>query len=1056
MTGYFSPAAARTAAQRLPAGLGRSRDFARILRFGPPLVSLSALIWAAPALAQTTISSNTATPQVTSTTGDLTIAPGISVKPPSGVAVTINSSNTLTNNGIIQFTDLSNVTGVLAQGGITSSINNIGTIQVDDTSQPTTDGNGIAHGPFANGTNRYGVRVIGPGDFTGDFLNQSTATITVKGDNSAGVSIETNLTGALNNGGVISITGNNGYAIHTTGKVGGDVTLGGTISGTGQFTQGVNLGGDVGGQVLINGTIATSGYRYTTRSTDTKFLGELKADDLLQSLATVTVGGSVAKGVLVDALVTNLDGTTTGTTGTITSISSAPALVVGAVGRPITLGNVGADTEAFGLEIKGSVAGTGIYDGISSAGLQLGVANGGTVDTTGGIRITGTVTAASYAADAIAMHLNSGVIAPIIRVEGQVAATLSSDAQGATARALLIESGANVTALQNANSIFVSVAGQKANAAAIVDLSGTLREVENIGIISATRTLTSTVESVTGTNTALDLHLNTTGVHLSQSAPDGATLVPAITGAVTLGSGADNVEILAGTVTGDLALGAGANTLSIQNGATVKGALTANNGTIGLAVGSGTLEMDSAAQLKLTSLSVGSGATLVFTADPTLGMATKLDVAGAATIADGAKIGLRLATIQQGTVTYTLIQANQLTAGALDSTLLGSVPYLYNSSLQTNTSAGTIDAVLSLKTAAQLALPDTTAGAYQAVTANLNRDPRLEGALLNQTTRSGVINLYNQLLPNHSGSVFNILAASVSAMGRPLDDRQDPVGGGFWMQETNTGVFATGKADDPGYKGWSFGAVAGYEIPKTPLGILGVTFGASTNQLYPDNTDAAEDLHATLFEGGVYWRMTRGGFSANARVAGDYVKVTSNRAIEVLGGDGLAVSRAAHGDWTAYGFNGRAMASYETHFGNVYVRPQASLDYVRFVEGAYSETGGGDGMNLAVNSRTSSRASIFAGVAVGALYGADRSWGPEALVGYKAVASEVLGVTTARFVAGGDAFTLRSDDLAGSGLAAHVSLKGENGSGGFSVETGAETRDGLNIYDLRLAGHVQF
>ena len=300
------------------------------------------------------------------------------------------------------------------------------------------------------------------------------------------------------------------------------------------------------------------------------------------------------------------------------------------------------------------------------------------------------------------------------------------------------------------------------------------------------------------------------------------------------------------------------------------------------------------------------------------------------------------------------------------------------------------------------------------------------------------------------------MASSMNSFGRPIDDRQDPVGGGFWMQETNVGVFADGHADDPGYKGWSLGAVAGYETARTPLGILGVTFGASTNQVYPDNTDAAEDLHATVFEGGVYWRMTQGGFSANARLAGDYVKVTSDRVVEVLGGDGLAVSRSAAGRWNAFGFNAHAMASYEAHFRNYYLRPQASVDYVRFTEGSYSETGGGDGFDLAVNSRTSSRMSAFAGVAVGALYGPDKSWGPEALIGYKAVASDVLGVTTARFVAGGDAFTLRSDDISGQGLAAHFSLKGENGSGGFALETGAETRDGLNIYDLRLAGHVQF
>jgi hypothetical protein len=78
------------------------------------------------------------------------------------------------------------------------------------------------------------------------------------------------------------------------------------------------------------------------------------------------------------------------------------------------------------------------------------------------------------------------------------------------------------------------------------------------------------------------------------------------------------------------------------------------------------------------------------------------------------------------------------------------------------------------------------------------------------------------------------------------------------------------------------------------------------------------------------------------------------------------------------------------------------------------------------------------------------------LVGYKGVASESLGDTTARFVGGGDAFTLRSDNISGQGAAAHISLKGENGSGGFAIETGAEARDGLAIYDLKLAGHVQF
>ncbi len=297
------------------------------------------------------------------------------------------------------------------------------------------------------------------------------------------------------------------------------------------------------------------------------------------------------------------------------------------MGRNITIGNVGTGADAYGLEIKGTVAGAGIYDGISSAGVQLGVVGGGTVDTTGGVHVSGSVVATSYAADAAALHLNSGVLAPLLRNEGTIAAVVASDAAGATARAVTIEAGASVPALQNANTISASVSRQKADAAAIVDRSGTLTEFENIGLISASRTLTVAGQAVTGHDIALDLSANTSGAHVLQDMPTGATIVPAMTGSVTLGSGGDRVEILAGTLTGDLDLGAGANSLTVDNGATVKGALNAAGGTVALNVGTGTLQINSASQLKLTSLSLGAASSLIVTADPTLGLATKLDVA---------------------------------------------------------------------------------------------------------------------------------------------------------------------------------------------------------------------------------------------------------------------------------------------------------------------------------------------------------------------------------------------------------------------------------------------
>jgi hypothetical protein len=109
-----------------------------------------------------------------------------------------------------------------------------------------------------------------------------------------------------------------------------------------------------------------------------------------------------------------------------------------------------------------------------------------------------------------------------------------------------------------------------------------------------------------------------------------------------------------------------------------------------------------------------------------------------------------------------------------------------------------------------------------------------------------------------------------------------------------------------------------------------------------------------------------------------------------------------------------------------------------------------------VSSRTSSQLSAFAGLAVGAVFGDESNWGPELLVGYREVASDKVAATTARFVSGGDPFTLDADKVGGGGFAAHLAYKGENGSGGFAAEIGAEQRSNLAIYDLRLTAHFQF
>jgi uncharacterized protein with beta-barrel porin domain len=235
-----------------------------------------------------------------------------------------------------------------------------------------------------------------------------------------------------------------------------------------------------------------------------------------------------------------------------------------------------------------------------------------------------------------------------------------------------------------------------------------------------------------------------------------------------------------------------------------------------------------------------------------------------------------------------------------------------------------------------------------------------------------------------------------------------------------------------------------------------VTAGVSSDQIRELSQPDTSKQTADVLQAGLYWRATAGRFSANARVGGNYLRVTSDRAVAIVDPIASAFSATASSNWNATAVNARFRAAYEGQLGSMFVRPQVGVSYDRLNEDGHTETGGGPGVDLAVDARTSSRLSGFAGVAVGAVFGQQATWGPELLVGYRNVFNEDLGDTTARFVAGGDPFTLAAEKINGQGVAAHLAFKGENGYGGFAIQGGAETRDGLTVYDVRLTAHLQF
>ena len=605
--------------------------------------ALAPLLFAASmAQADTTVSTATTTPLATSGAGNVSITTAGSIAPTaSGAAVTINSTNgagtTVSNAGGITFTGLSNSTGVQANAGFTGLITNSGSITLSETTTGTTTNQGLVTGPFANGSNRYGVHITGP--FTGiaDSGNggavtaiDNTGSISVTGENSAGIFVEGPLTGGILQAGSINVTGGSttsepssvggaavnpghvSYGVHTTGAINGDVSLAGAISATGQNAIGVALDQGVNGALTVGNTITATGYRSTVNP-GLVAAPLLNADQLLQGGPALYVGGSVAHGINIQAAAAASGSTPAIVGGNLISYGSAPAVLIGGA-APATIGQVG--TTGSDLLVAGTVTGQGIYNDVNSTGIQIGGANTlpvtvggvasganfGTVSFSHGVSITGNVGAASLSAtagkgNATGLEVGANASVPSLSISGGLAATSQvlaggTGSAGTNVVALQIDAGGTLGSLNNSGQLAATITpivtlqdnvgayagGTTGTPTAVSDAAGSLSSITNTNTIRAE--YLSSTGAVTARGVALNLAANTGGVTVTQSPftgtlPTGVTsITPSITGDILFGSGAAALNVQAGTINGGIRYGSSQlNSLTITGGATVAGDL---------------------------------------------------------------------------------------------------------------------------------------------------------------------------------------------------------------------------------------------------------------------------------------------------------------------------------------------------------------------------------------------------------------------------------------------------------------------------------------------------
>ncbi len=1056
------------------------------------------LVFATCASAQTAVTTARTTPIATSTAGDVDVSSAGSIVAATATPlITLDSSNALTIEGAISARNTDNATGVLILGGNTGSLTNTGSITLGEDYTPTdsVNGDGVFEAPFATGTGKAGVRLVGSSPFTGNLL-LGGAGIAVSGNNSYGVSLEGPLNGSVTSTAPISVTGDSTTGLRTLAPVSGSISLGSRVTAVGAGTRAIDLESTTGGSLGLYGSVTSTAYSLTTRSTVSTTLAKIQATalDVQQSGATVTVGANVAGGVFLAAAPSGTvagtladvdgDGVADGVegTGTIASFGAAPGLLIGATGRSVTLGAFGTGDNAYGLIIRGSVTGNGIYDGVTATALQIG--SGGTASLAGGVRIVGTVLASTYEADATAAHVTAGSSVPTFRNEGLLSAAINDSSlttgYGAgSARALLIDAGAHLATLTNSGTIAANAIGNTGTSAAVIDLSGTLSTIVNSGTISALRPASDAASAITGSNLALDLRANTTGVSIVQQLNTNLTTVygstsgttdtasttatatvPSIVGDVLLGSGPNSVSLLAGTLTGTLDLGSGAASLTLDNAATYFGTLRYSGSQLALAVPNGTLTTLSTATLQLSTLAVGSSGTLNLTVDPANSRASLLQVSGAATLLSGAKIGVNLASAVTSLQTFTLISSPLLSVGSSDAALLATSSLLISASLHTDTTAGTITVSLSPRSPADLGLNASEGNGLAAISVGVGRDSAVAAALLGAQDVATFGTLYRQLLPSAGSGTFLAIDQASRTIADLTTEHSDTFGRGAtsgvaWLQQ-----FLFGVRDDRGVAQGSetagFGIVGGLETSDSDLGAFGVT-AAYVDGSSNDPTQTSGQTTFTQAEGGVNWRAGIGPIDLAARVGGSYLWGDTRRSFNAAAGElTAAVSRTTKGVWNGWTADARFTASHRFDFRHAFLQPQLKLDYVRFDQDAYTERFGGAGVNLAVASRSSYAASTTASVIFGGKFGETGAVRPTLELGVRDVFQGDAGAVSAAFASGGSSFTLAANPITGAGALARVGLKYAGST--FDVELAAKAEAFKNYQsgDLKLAVTTRF
>jgi Autotransporter beta-domain len=534
------------------------------------------------------------------------------------IAVTIDSDNTVTNEGEILADDTDNVTAINVRTDMVTSITHVGTIEfLEDYDREDEDDDDDLDGPLALGTNRVGINVDDGGTLTGNITLDHGSSIVIEGNNSAGVHVRAALDGDYTQQGTISVIGDNALGLGLE-DVTGDVLISGAITAQGANASALEINGDISGKLTIESAISSTGFTSTTATNylapiyiddDTEAVEVRRdADDLYDNASGVHITGSLGQGLLINGAVDDFtseededdetkdtvdDFDENRTAGRIYSYGSAPALVIKAdsgedlvfAGVVETIRDTADDDDdddvdevlaTFsydqGLINRGTIYASGVNIGFDAMALSIAGSDDGTGTVTidGGILNSGSIQATAFEASSVGLMLGEGTTVGTLVNSGSISSTVYTLTDD-TANALVISSGSVLNTILNSGSITASSNGYGGAATSIADESDTLRSITNTGAISALLVSDGRDDPETGSSVAIDLSAQIGGATIVQyqetptedvngddEIDEDDVIEPTIYGDILFGRGDDILKILDGGVAGDISFREGA------------------------------------------------------------------------------------------------------------------------------------------------------------------------------------------------------------------------------------------------------------------------------------------------------------------------------------------------------------------------------------------------------------------------------------------------------------------------------------------------------------------